>query len=78
MKIKTGTITPNWPLGRVEQTVSGIKDKLAEHEERMEKLEERVGAAKDAEICHRPIQNVQGLIICDERAGSSGHLAVPT
>lgn len=40
-------------LGRVEQTVSDIKDKLAEHEERMEKLEERVGAAEDAEMRHR-------------------------
>lgn len=40
-------------LGRVEHMVSDIKDKLAEHEERMEKLEERVGTAEDVAICHR-------------------------
>lgn len=39
-------------LGRVEQKVSDIKDKLVEHEESLEKLEERVGAAEDADTCH--------------------------
>ena len=40
-------------LGRVEQTVSDIKGQLAEHEVRMGRMEERIGAAEDAEIRHQ-------------------------
>lgn len=40
-------------LGRLEQTVSEIKDQLAEHEEKIGKLEERIGVAEDVEIRHR-------------------------
>lgn len=39
-------------LGRVEQTVWDIKDQLAEREERMGRLEERIGATEDAERRH--------------------------